>query len=101
MIKQICNPTFYKTLTEQQIAKTATRNKTSFDIGRIILKNNQNLCEEINLYNKANNSTDNGIYCLDAAGEFIKKIKNAASVYTVKVADNEILKFIEKIRAAK
>ena len=101
MIKTIGNKQFYKTLAEKQIVKISERNRTSLATSKRLLENNQRLCNEINMYNKANNTLDSFIYCLDSAGNFIKKIKNATDVFVVNVSDNEIIKFIEKIRKIK
>lgn len=101
MIRPVGNQKFYKTLLEQQIAETATRNRTSWDIGKIILENNKRLCNEINEFNKVSKSADSFVYALNSAGEFIKSVKGAGMDVIKKVSDGEIIKLIEKIRAVK
>ena len=90
---------FYRTLAERQIAAVAQRNHTSFDIGKIILENNKRLCNEINAFNKVADPHNNFVYALNSTGEFIKTLKSVGKEITQRVADNEIIKLIEKMRA--
>ena len=100
-IKSIGNGNFYRTLAERQIAKVAERNRTSFDMGRIILENNKRLCNEINEFNKVKNSNGVVTYLVDSVGQIIKKVESGNIDFLRQVSDAEIIKLIEKMRAIK